>query len=104
MSYPRPRNLINEGEMKSPQGGENKGKKTISGRRNEDTHLQYHGGYKIQRDSIPKIGTKTSKRKTVGKCQISGRKVAENLTDGVSQLSPGQSYLKSPCSIPRGRM
>ena len=101
MSYPRPRNLINE---------ENKGKKMISGRRNEDTHLQYHGGYKIQRDSIPKIGTKTSKRKTIGKCQISGRKVAENLTDGVSQLSPGdssgrrQSYLKSPCSIPRGRM
>ena len=58
----------------SPKGGENEGKKTISGRRNKDTHLQYPGGYKIQRDSIPKIGTKTSRRKTIGKHQISGRK------------------------------
>ena len=51
-----------------------KEKKTISGRRNEDTRPQYHGGYKIQRDSILKIGTKISKRKTIGKCLISGRK------------------------------
>ena len=74
MSYLRPRDLINGGEMKSPKGGENEGKKTISGWRNEDTHLQYHRGYKIQRDSIPKIGTKTNKRKASGKRQISGRK------------------------------
>ena len=60
--------------MKSPEGGENKGKKTISGRRNEDTPPQYHGVYTIQRDSIPKIGTKISKRKMIGKHQISGRK------------------------------
>ena len=53
---------------------EKEGKKTISGGRNKDTHLQYHKGYKIQRDSILKIGTKTSKRKTIGNCQISGRK------------------------------
>ena len=60
--------------MKFPKSGENKGKKTISARRNKDTQLQYHGEYKIQRDSIPKIGMKTSKRKMIGKCQISGRK------------------------------
>ena len=51
--------------MKSPEGGENEGKKTISGLRNKDTRLPYHRGYKIQRDSTPK---------RVGKCQISGRK------------------------------
>ena len=56
------------------QGRRKEGRKTISGRRNKYTHLQYHGGYKIQRDSIQKIGRKTSKRKTSGKCQISGRK------------------------------
>ena len=60
--------------MKSPKGGENEGRKMISGRRNEDTHLQYHRGYKIQKDSILKMGMKTSKRKRSGKCQISGRK------------------------------
>ena len=60
--------------MKSLEGGENLGKKMISDRRNKDTHLQYHRGYKIQRDSIPKIGTKASKRKRIGKHQLSGRK------------------------------
>ena len=63
--------------MKSPKGRENEGKKTISGRRNKDTHLQYHGGYKIQRDYIPKIGTKTTKRKTIGKHRISGIKISQ---------------------------
>ena len=43
MSYPRPRDLIKRREMKSAEGGENEGKKTISGWRNENTHPQYHG-------------------------------------------------------------
>ena len=60
--------------MKSPEGGENERKKTISSRRKEDTRLQFQRGYKIQRDSIPKIRTKISKRKMIGKRQISGRK------------------------------
>ena len=58
----------------SPEGGENDGRKTISSWRNEDTRPQYHRGYKIQRDSIPKIGTKTNKRKMSGKHQTSFRR------------------------------
>ena len=70
---PRPQDLPNRGEMKSPDGGENGGRKTISGWRNGDIHPQYPGDYKIQRDSILKIGIKFSKKKTSGKHQISGR-------------------------------
>ena len=58
----------------STEGGENQGKKMISSQRNKETCLQYHRGYKIQRDFISKIGMKISKRKTIGKCQVSGRK------------------------------
>ena len=57
----------------SPEGGENDGRKTISSWRNKDIHTQFPEEYKIQRDSIPKIGTKYSKKKTSGKRQISGR-------------------------------
>ena len=59
--------------MKSQDGGENRGRKTISGRRNRDICPQYPREYKIQRDSILKIGTKFSKKKTSGKRQISVR-------------------------------
>ena len=47
--------------------------KTISGQRNGDIRPQYPREYKIQRDSILKIGMKFSKKKTSGKRQISGR-------------------------------
>ena len=46
--------------------------KTISGQRNGDIRPQYPREYKIQRDSILKIGMKFSKKKLSGKRQISG--------------------------------
>ena len=46
----------------------------IAGQRNKNILPQYLGGYKIQRDSIPKIGTKTNKRKMSGKHQTSFRR------------------------------
>ena len=59
--------------MKSPEGGENGGRKITSGLRNVEIRPQYLGEYKIQRDSILKIGMKFSRKKTNGKRQISGR-------------------------------
>ena len=60
--------------MRYPEGGENKGRKTISGQRNQNILLLCLGGYKILKDSIPKIGTKTNKRKMSGKHQTSFRR------------------------------
>ena len=60
--------------MRYPEGGENEGGKTISGQRNEYILPQYLGGYKIQRDSIPKIVTKTNKRTMSGKHETSFRR------------------------------
>ena len=59
--------------MKSPEGKENSRRKTTSGQRNSDICPQYLGDYKIQRDSILKIGMKFSRKKTSVKRQISGR-------------------------------
>ena len=59
--------------MKSPEGGENGRRKTISSQRNGDICPPYPSAYKIQRDSILKIGMKFSKKKTNGKRQISDR-------------------------------
>ena len=59
--------------MNSPEGGENGRRKTISGRRNGNIRPQYPEEYKIQKDSILKIGMKFNKKKTSGKRQISGR-------------------------------
>ena len=73
MSYPSSQDLPNRGEMTSSEGGENGGRKTLSGWRNEDIPPQYPREYKIQRDSIPKIRTKFRKKKTSGKRQMSGR-------------------------------
>ena len=42
----------NGGEMKSSEGRENGGRKTISSQRNEDILPQYPGEYKIQSDFI----------------------------------------------------
>ena len=42
--------------------------------RNKNILPQYLGGYKIWRDSIPKIGKKTNKRKMIGKHQTSFRR------------------------------
>ena len=42
--------------------------------RNDNILLLCLGGYKIQRDYIPKIGTKTNKRKMSGKHQTSFRR------------------------------
>ena len=44
-----------------------------SGLRNVDIPPQYLKEYKLQRDSILKIGMTFSRKKTNGKCQISGR-------------------------------
>ena len=62
--------------MRYPKGGENEGEggEMISGQRNEYILPQYLGGYKIWRDSIPKIGKKTNKRKMIGKHQTSFRR------------------------------
>ena len=57
----------------SPEGGENGRRKMTSCLRNVDIRPQYLGEYKIQRDSILKIGMKFSRKKTNGKDQISGR-------------------------------
>ena len=73
MSYPRLQDLPNGGEMKSPEGGENDRRKMTSGLRNVDLCPHYLKEYKIQRDSILKIGMKFSRKKTNGKRQISGR-------------------------------
>ena len=53
--------------MRYLEGRENEGRKTISGQRNKNILLLCLRGYKIQRDSIRKIGTKTNKRKMSGK-------------------------------------
>ena len=73
MSYPRLQGLPNIGEMKSPEGGEKGGRKRTSGRRNGNIPPQYPREYKIQRDSILKIGMKFGKKKTSDKRQISCR-------------------------------
>ena len=59
--------------MKSPKGGENSRRKMISYLRNVEIRPQCLGEYKIQMDSILKIGIKFSRKKTNGKGQISGR-------------------------------
>ena len=69
----RLQDLPNTGEMKSPEGIENSGRKRTSGLRNMDILPQYLGKYKIQRDSILIIGMRFSRKKTNGKCQISGK-------------------------------
>ena len=62
-----------QGEKKSPVGGENDERKITSCLRNVDIPPQYLGEYKIQRDSILKIGMKFSGKMSNGKRQISGR-------------------------------
>ena len=57
------------GKMKSLEGKENSRRKMTSGLRNVDIGPQYLGEYKIQRDSILKIGIKFSRKKTNGKRQ-----------------------------------
>ena len=59
--------------MKLPEGGENGGRKMISGLKNMDIRPQCLGEHKIQRGSILKIGMKFSKKKTNGKLEISSR-------------------------------
>ena len=59
--------------MRYPEGGENEGRKTISGQKNESILLLCLAGYKILRDSIPKIGIKTYKKKMSGRHQTSFR-------------------------------
>ena len=86
--------------MRSFEGRENKGKKMISGQRNKDTHPKYYGGYKIQRDSIHKIGTKISKRKKIGKRQISHNGVLEIHPFGDGAISS----LRTQHQGPRGQM
>ena len=61
-------------EMRYPEGGENKGRKRISGQRNENIFQQYLGGYKIWRASILKIGTKINRRRMSGKHRTSFRR------------------------------
>ena len=73
MFYPRLKNPPNGREFKLSEGGENGGRKMISGIRNMDICPQCLGEHKIQRGSILKIGKKFTKKKTNGKQQISGR-------------------------------
>ena len=54
--------------------GRRKGRKTISGQRNENILQQYFGGYQTQKGSFPKIGTKTNKRRMSGKHRTSFRR------------------------------
>ena len=56
--------------MKSPEGGENSGRKMTSSLRNVDICPQYLEEYKTLRDSILKIGMKFSRKKTNGKHQM----------------------------------
>ena len=72
MFYPRQKDPPIRREFKLHEGGENGGRKMISGLRNVDICPQCLGEHKIQRSSILKIGM-FSRKKTNGKRQISGR-------------------------------
>ena len=73
-SYLKKGDWINGGDMRYPEGGENKGRKTISGQRKKNILLRCLGEYKIPRGSISKIGMKINKRKMIGKHQTSFRR------------------------------
>ena len=91
--------------MKSPEGGENGGRKITSGLRNVEIRPQYLGEYKIQRNSILKIGMKSSRKKTNGKHNWQRISQMAFYGEGLEINPVGrQSYLKSPYSTPRGRM
>ena len=54
--------------------GENGGSKTISGQENKNILLLYLEGHKILRDSIPKTGMKTNKKRMSGIHQTNSRR------------------------------
>ena len=60
--------------MRSPEVGENRGRKMISGQENGNILLLYPGGRKILGDSIPKTGMKTNKKRMSGRHQTNFRR------------------------------
>ena len=60
--------------MRYPEVGENGGRKTTSVQRNENILLLYFEGCKILRDSIPRTGMKTNKKKMNGRYQTNSRR------------------------------
>ena len=60
--------------MRYPEFEENVGRNTISGQENGNILLLYLGVHKILRDSIPKTGMKTNKKRMSGRHQKNSRR------------------------------
>ena len=60
--------------MRQPDVGENGGSKMTSVQRNENILLLRLGGHKILKDSIPRNGMKTNKKRMNGRHQTNSRR------------------------------
>ena len=60
--------------MRYSEVGENGGRKKIFVQGNENILLLYLGGHKIPRDSIPRTGMKTNKKRMNGRHQTNSRR------------------------------